>query len=134
VDPTVDGEVGRKDPISQVQRERLITEDLGDDRGVEDERDDHPNFGLTQTVPLPPSAPSRTCVTATRFGDRGTDYLHGNGRGIPTLPTPSRGQGKVDRPRYEQPLVVPQLGQAWQEPARIIWTPHCMHIGASEWR
>ena len=25
---------------------------------------------------------------------------------------------------YEQPLVVPQLGQAWQEPARCIWTPH----------
>ncbi len=33
-----------------------------------------------------------------------------------------------------QPLVEPQLGQAWQLPARIIWTPHCMHIGASEWR
>ena len=30
-----------------------------------------------------------------------------------------------------QPLVLPQLGQAWQEPARIIVTPHCMHIGAS---
>src|SRR4051794_17573447 len=30
-----------------------------------------------------------------------------------------------------QPLVEPQLGQAWQEPARIICTPHCMHIGAS---
>ena len=25
-----------------------------------------------------------------------------------------------------QPLVLPQLGQAWQEPARCIWTPHCM--------
>ena len=32
------------------------------------------------------------------------------------------------------PLVDPQLGQAWQEPARIICTPHCMHIGASLWR
>ena len=30
-----------------------------------------------------------------------------------------------------QPLVLPQLGQAWHEPARFIWTPHCMHIGAS---
>ena len=30
-----------------------------------------------------------------------------------------------------QPLVEPQLGQAWHEPARIICTPHCMHIGAS---
>jgi hypothetical protein len=30
-----------------------------------------------------------------------------------------------------QPLVEPQLGQAWQEPARIICTPHCIHIGAS---
>ena len=27
--------------------------------------------------------------------------------------------------------MLPQLGQAWQEPARIICTPHCMHIGAS---
>jgi hypothetical protein len=25
-----------------------------------------------------------------------------------------------------QPEVLPQLGQAWQEPARCIWTPHCM--------
>jgi hypothetical protein len=25
-----------------------------------------------------------------------------------------------------QPLVLPQLGQAWHEPARCIWTPHCM--------
>ena len=25
-----------------------------------------------------------------------------------------------------QPDVLPQLGQAWQEPARCIWTPHCM--------
>lgn len=30
-----------------------------------------------------------------------------------------------------QPLVLPQLGQAWHEPARFICTPHCMHIGAS---
>jgi hypothetical protein len=30
-----------------------------------------------------------------------------------------------------QPLVEPQLGQAWHEPARIICTPHCMHMGAS---
>ena len=30
-----------------------------------------------------------------------------------------------------QPLVEPQLGQAWQEPARIICTPHCMHMGES---
>jgi len=30
-----------------------------------------------------------------------------------------------------QPLVLPQLGQAWQLPARFICTPHCMHIGAS---
>ena len=30
-----------------------------------------------------------------------------------------------------QPLVVPQLGQAWQLPARCMVTPHCMHIGAS---
>ncbi len=27
---------------------------------------------------------------------------------------------------HEQPLVEPQEGQAWQLPARIIWTPHCM--------
>jgi len=33
--------------------------------------------------------------------------------------------------RQLQPLVLPQLGQAWQLPARIICTPHCMHIGAS---
>src|SRR3954466_12844870 len=39
-----------------------------------------------------------------------------------------------DRLDQLQPLVLPQLGQAWQEPARIIWTPHCMHIGASLWR
>jgi hypothetical protein len=25
-----------------------------------------------------------------------------------------------------QPLVLPQLGQAWQLPARCICTPHCM--------
>jgi hypothetical protein len=25
-----------------------------------------------------------------------------------------------------QPLVVPQLGQAWQDPDRTICTPHCM--------
>ena len=31
-----------------------------------------------------------------------------------------------------QPLVLPQLGQAWHEPARFICTPHCMHIGASD--
>ncbi len=30
-----------------------------------------------------------------------------------------------------QPLVLPQLGHAWQLPARTMWTPHCMHIGAS---
>src|SRR3954467_11328515 len=30
-----------------------------------------------------------------------------------------------------QPLVLPQLGQAWQLPARIICTPHCMQYGAS---
>ena len=30
-----------------------------------------------------------------------------------------------------QPLVEPQLGQAWQEPARCICTPHVMHMGAS---
>ena len=35
--------------------------------------------------------------------------------------------------RQLQPLVLPQLGQAWQEPARCIWTPHCMQYGASEW-
>jgi hypothetical protein len=36
-------------------------------------------------------------------------------------------------PRSAQlhPLVDPQLGQAWQLPALSIWTPHCMHIGAS---
>ena len=26
--------------------------------------------------------------------------------------------------------MLPQLGQAWQLPERIIATPHCMHIGA----
>src|SRR5690606_24862452 len=30
-----------------------------------------------------------------------------------------------------QPLVLPQLGQAWHEPARCICTPHCMQYGAS---
>jgi hypothetical protein len=35
------------------------------------------------------------------------------------------------RPLQLQPLVLPQLGQAWQLPARTICTPHCMHIGAS---
>jgi hypothetical protein len=30
-----------------------------------------------------------------------------------------------------QPLVVPHDGHAWQEPARCMVTPHCMHIGAS---
>ena len=34
--------------------------------------------------------------------------------------------------RQLQPLVEPQLGQAWQAPARCIWTPHCMHMGASD--
>ena len=33
-----------------------------------------------------------------------------------------------------QPLVDPQLGQAWHDPAGIICTPHCMQIGASAWR
>src|SRR4051794_17788167 len=37
----------------------------------------------------------------------------------------------VDRLHQLQPLVDPQLGQAWHEPARIICTPHCMHMGAS---
>jgi hypothetical protein len=37
-----------------------------------------------------------------------------------------------DRSHQLHPLVVPQLGQAWQEPARIICTPHCMHSGASD--
>src|SRR5688500_2966627 len=32
----------------------------------------------------------------------------------------------------EQPLVLPQLGQAWHEPARCIWTPQVMQYGASE--
>jgi hypothetical protein len=31
-----------------------------------------------------------------------------------------------DRLHQLQPLVLPQLGQAWQEPARCIWTPHIM--------
>ncbi|MEY4158756.1 MAG: hypothetical protein RL743_1251, partial [Actinomycetota bacterium] len=31
----------------------------------------------------------------------------------------------------EQPEVEPHDGHAWHEPARCIWTPHCMHIGAS---
>jgi hypothetical protein len=35
------------------------------------------------------------------------------------------------RPTQLQPLVLPQLGQAWQAPARCIWTPHIMHMGAS---
>src|SRR5881398_804849 len=44
------------------------------------------------------------------------------------------GRGKTAPPPTQlQPLVLPQLGQAWQEPARCIWTPHCMHMGASEW-
>ena len=30
-----------------------------------------------------------------------------------------------------QPLVLPQDGQAWHEPARCICTPHCMQYGAS---
>ena len=29
--------------------------------------------------------------------------------------------------------MVPQLGQAWHEPARCIWMPHCMQYGASAW-
>jgi hypothetical protein len=37
----------------------------------------------------------------------------------------------IDRSHQLQPLVLPQLGQAWHEPARIICTPHCMHMGAS---
>ena len=32
----------------------------------------------------------------------------------------------TDRQHQLQPLVLPQLGQAWQLPARCIWTPHCM--------
>ena len=40
---------------------------------------------------------------------------------------------KSDVTGYQlQPLVEPQLGQAWHAPARCIWTPHCMHIGASD--
>ena len=31
--------------------------------------------------------------------------------------------------RQLQPLVLPQLGQAWQLPARCICTPHCMQYG-----
>lgn len=30
-----------------------------------------------------------------------------------------------------QPLVFPQDGQAWHDPARCIFTPHCMQYGAS---
>ena len=42
--------------------------------------------------------------------------------------------GRGIRPAAQlQPLVLPQLGQAWQEPARCIWTPHCMQYGASLW-
>ena len=55
----------------------------------------------------------------------------------PDAPGPARGPARTSwvvacrRRRgspvgYEQPLVLPQLGQAWQEPARCIWTPHCM--------
>ena len=43
-----------------------------------------------------------------------------------------RGDASVERLFGQlQPLVVPQLGQAWQEPARCIWMPHCMQMGAS---
>ena len=46
--------------------------------------------------------------------------------------------GSTGRPGVEpdqlHPLVEPQLGQAWHDPARFICTPHCMHIGASLWR
>ena len=48
---------------------------------------------------------ARTCASVSSFGD--------------------------DVDHQLQPLVEPQLGQAWHEPARIICTPHCMHIGAS---
>ena len=34
------------------------------------------------------------------------------------------GSGSGVTAAYEQPLVVPQLGQAWHEPARCICTPH----------
>lgn len=42
-----------------------------------------------------------------------------------------RGNCVVLRVDQLQPLVVPHDGQAWQEPARCMTTPHCMHIGAS---
>ena len=59
--------------------------------------------------------------------------------GSPRLASPERAARRLDvggahraGDAQLQPLVVPQLGQAWQAPARTIATPHCMHIGASE--
>src|ERR671910_138826 len=54
----------------------------------------------------------------------------------------ARYAGRRPRPGYGnsapaggqlQPLVLPQDGHAWQEPARCICTPHCMQYGASAW-
>ena len=42
-------------------------------------------------------------------------------------------QVEASPPDQLQPLVLPQLGQAWHEPARCICTPHCMQYGASAW-
>ena len=51
-----------------------------------------------------------------------------SGQDIPGVETPGTFPG---RSHHEQPLVEPQLGQAWQLPLRIICTPQVMHIGAS---
>jgi hypothetical protein len=46
---------------------------------------------------------------------------------VPVLTKALRPSRNSDAMAHQlQPLVLPQLGQAWQEPARIIWTPHCM--------
>ena len=49
----------------------------------------------------------------------GNGWAPGNGR------RPQRAAA-VPRKGQLQPEVLPQLGQAWQLPARIICTPHCM--------
>src|ERR1700747_1216604 len=38
---------------------------------------------------------------------------------------------RVRRRRYEQPLVAPQDGQAWHEPARCMMSPHTWQITTS---
>jgi hypothetical protein len=66
----------------------------------------------------------------SREGHEASQFEGQNREGVPTTHSiitvsSARADGQL------QPEVLPQLGQAWHDPARTICTPHCMHIGAS---